>query len=120
MTYLIDEPEDFCPADFAVMSVLSIKGKPMYKSGIMKECIRRYGDLIEHGPYLYGEYSDDIDEAIEGLCAQGILRRDPSGTTYKISLTDYGADLFDGFLHSPIEDDDLMAMKDAILGGWAE
>ena len=120
MTDLIDELEDFCPADFAVMSVLSIKGKPMYKSGIMKECIRRYGDLIEHGPYIYGEYSDDIDEAIEGLCAQGILRRDPSGTTYKISLTDYGADLFDGFLHSPIEDDDLMAMKDAILGRWAE
>ena len=120
MTELIDDIEDFTYVDYAVMSVLSIKGKPMYKSGIMKECIRRYGDIIEHGPYLYGEYSDDIDEAIEGLCAQGLLRRDPSGTTYKISLTDYGANVFDMFLHSPIEDDDLMAMKDAILGGWAE
>ena len=120
MTELIDDIEDFTYVDFAVMSVLSIKGKPMYKSAIMKECIRRYGDLIEHGPYLYGEYSDDIDEAIEGLCSQGVLRRDPSGTTYKISLTDYGEDLFDSFLHGPIEDDDLMAMKDAILGGWAE
>ena len=120
MTELIDDIEDFTYVDYAVMSVLSIKGKPMYKSGIMKECIRRYGDLIEHGPYIYGEYSDDIDEAIEGLCAQGLLRRDPSGTTYKISLTDYGANVFDMFLHSPIEDDDLMAMKDAILGGWAE
>ena len=120
MTDLIDEPEDFCPADFAVMSVLSIKGKPMYKSGIMKECIRRYGDLIEHGPYIYGEYSDDIDEAVEGLCAQGILRRAKEGTVYRISLTDYGVDLFDSFLHTPIEDEDLEAMKDAILGRWAE
>ena len=120
MTELIDDIEDFTYVDYAVMSVLSIKGKPMYKSGIMKECIRRYGDFIEHGPYLYGEYSDDVDEAIEGLCAQGTLRRDPTGTTYKINLSDYGADLFDSFLHSPIEDDDLMAMKDAILGRWAE
>lgn len=120
MTELIDDIEDFTYVDYAVMSVLSIKGKPMYKSTIMKECIRRYGALIEHGPYLYGEYSDDVDEAIEGLCAQGILRRDPTGTTYKIRLSDYGADLFDSFLHSPIEDDDLMAMKDAILGRWAE
>ena len=120
MTELIDDIEDFSYVDYAVMSVLSIKSKPMYKSTIMKECIRRYGDFIEHGPYLYGEYSDDVDEAIEGLCAQGTLRRDPTGTTYKISLSDYGADLFDSFLHSPIEDDDLMAMKDAILGRWAE
>lgn len=120
MTELIDDIEDFSYVDYAVMSVLSIKGKPMFKSGIMKECIKRYGELIEHGPYLYGEYSDDVDEAVEGLCSQGVLRRDPSGTTYKISLSDYGADLFDSFLHSPIEDDDLMAMKDAILGGAFE
>ena len=120
MTELIDDIEDFTYVDYAVMSVLSIKGKPMYKSGIMKECIRRYGDLIEHGPYIYGEYSDDIDEAIEGLCAQGLLRRDPSGTTYKISLTDYGEDLLRTFLHTQTEDDDLEGMKLAILGGWAE
>lgn len=117
MTDLIDEPEDYCPADFAVMSVLSIKAKPMYKSGIMKECIRRYGDLIEHGPYLYGEYSDDVDEAVEGLCSQGVLRRDPSGTTYKISLTEYGENLFITFLHTQTEDDDLEAIKLEILGG---
>ena len=120
MTDLIDEPEDYCPADYAVMAILSTRKRPQTKSAIMRDCIQKYGDLIEHGPYIYGEYSDDIDEAIEGLCAEGILRRDPSGTTYKISLTDYGVDLFDSFLHTPIEDDDLMAMKDAILGGWAE
>lgn len=120
MTDLIDDIEDFSYVDYAVMSVLSIRGKPMYKTAIMKECIKRYGDLIEHGPYLYGEYSDDVDEAVEGLCSSGVLRRDPSGTTYKISLTDYGADLFDSFMHSPVEDDDLMAMKDAILRGWVE
>ena len=52
MTELIDDIEDFTYVDYAVMSVLSIKGKPMYKSAIMKECIKRYGELIEHGPYL--------------------------------------------------------------------
>ena len=116
MTDLIDEPEDYSPADFAVMAILSTRKRPQTKSAIMRDYIQKYGDLIEHGPYIYGEYSDDIDEAIEGLCAQGILRRDPSGTTYKISLTDYGANLLDMFLHTPIEDEDLMAMKNAILG----
>lgn len=117
MTELIDEIEDFSYVDYAVMSVLSIKGKPMYKSGIMKECIKRYGDIIEHGPYLYGEYSDDVDEAVEGLCSQGVLRRDPSGTTYKISLTEYGETLFMTFLHTQTEDDDLESIKLEILGG---
>ena len=120
MTDLIDEPEDYCPADYAVMAILSTRKRPQSKSAIMRDCIQKYGDLIEHGPYIYGEYSDDIDEAIEGLCAEGILRRAKEGTAYRISLTEYGADLFDRFLHTPIEDEDLEAMKDAILGRWAE
>lgn len=116
MTELIDDIEDFSYVDYAVMSVLFIKGKPMFKSAIMRECIKRYRD-IEHGPYLYGEYSDDVDEAVEGLCSQGVLRRDPSGTTYKISLTEYGDALFTTFLHTQTEDDDLEAIKLEILGG---
>ena len=120
MTELIDDIEDYTYVDYAVMSVLSIKGKPMYKSTIMQDCIKKYGDLIEHGPYLYGEYSDDIDEAIEGLCSEGVLRRAKEGTAYRISITEYGRALFDRFLHSPIEDEDLEAMKEAILGGLWE
>ena len=122
MTELRDDPEDFCPADFAVMSVLATAGRPQSKSAVMRNCIRRYGDLIEHGPYLYGEYSDDIDEAIENLVNIGILHRVRTGPQYPylITLTEYGAALFDSFLHSPIEDEDLMAMKEAILGGLWE
>lgn len=113
---LIDEIEDYCPADYAVLAILETAKRPQSKSAIMRDCIKKYGDLIEHGPYIYGEYSDDIDEAIEGLCHDGVLRRDPTGKTYKISLTEYGRALFDRFLHSPIEDEDLEAMKEAILG----
>ena len=90
MTELIYDIEDCCPADYAVMSVLSIKGKALSKSAIMRECIERYGDLIEHGPYLYGEYSDDVDEAIEGLCSDGVLMRSKVGTAYRIRLSEYG------------------------------
>ena len=120
MTELIDDPEDYCPADYAVMAVLATAKRPQSKSAIMRDCIKKYGDLIEHGPYLYGEYSDDIDEAIEGLCADGILHRAKEGTAYRISITEYGRALFDRFLHSPIEDEDLEAMKEAILGGLWE
>ena len=87
---LIDDIEDFSYVDYAVMSVLSIKGKALSKSAIMRECIERYGDLIEHGPYLYGEYSDDVDEAIEGLCSDGVLMRSKVGTAYRIRLSEYG------------------------------
>ena len=90
MTGLIDDLEDFCPADYAVMSVLAIKGNALSKSAIMRECIERYGDIIEHGPYLYGEYSDDVDEAIEGLCSDGVLTRSKVGTAYRIRLSEYG------------------------------
>ena len=90
MTELIDDIEDFCPADYAVMSVLSIKGKALSKSAIMRECIERYGDLIEHGPYLYGEYSNDVDDAIEGLISYGVLTRSKIGTAYRIRLSEYG------------------------------
>lgn len=115
MTELIDDPEDYSPADFAVMSILANAKKAMSKSAIMRESIRRYGDLIEHGPYIYGEYSDDIDEAVEGLVNVGVLDREEAGGYYRITLNEYGSVLFDRFLHGPIEDEDLEAMKEAIL-----
>ena len=116
---LIDDIEDFSYVSYAVMSVLSIKGKALSKSAIMRECIERYGDLIEHGPYLYGEYSDDVDESIGILLSDGILQRQtPHGVP--ISLTEYGKQLFDAFMHTPIEDEDLIAIKEAILDEvWA-
>lgn len=118
MTELIDDIEDFSYVDYAVMSVLSIMGKPMSKSAIMRECIERYGDLIEHGPGLYGEYSDDIDESIESLFHIGILGRSKKVEgDNRIILTEYGDALFDRFLHDPVEDDDLEAIRLEILGG---
>lgn len=121
MTELIDDIEDFSYVDYAVMSVLAIKDKPMTKSLIMRECIKRYGDLIEHGPYLYGEYSDDVDESIESLFHIGILGHSKrvEGDN-RIIMTEYGHALFDRFLHDPVEDDDLLVMKEEILGGAFE
>ena len=64
---LIDDIEDYCPADYAVLAILETAKRPQSKSAIMRDCIKKYGDLIEHGPYIYGEYSDDIDEAVAGI-----------------------------------------------------
>ena len=46
------------------------------------------GDMIEHGPYIYGEFSDDIYEAVERLQWDGIAKYvSPNG---RVVLTDYG------------------------------
>ena len=59
MTYDIDI-EDYSLPEYIAMHIIS-KG-PVFKSQVIRQAIRDFGDIIEHGPYLYGEYSDDIDE----------------------------------------------------------
>ena len=107
---LIDDIEDYSYVDYAVLSLMD---RPRTKTAIMKEAIKRYGHIIDHGPYLYGEYSDDVDEAIEGMYADGILKRENG----KIGITDYGTELFNAFLDAEeLDDDDLIRIKDEILG----
>lgn len=117
MTELIDDIEDFSYVDYAVMYVFSVRSQT--KTSAMKKVINRFGDLIEHGPYRYGEYSDDVDESIGNLLIDGILQRQtPHGVI--IGLTEYGKQLFDAFMHTPVEDEDLIAIKEAILDEvWA-
>lgn len=108
---LIDEIDDYSYVHYAVMSLMD---RPRSKTSIMKEAIKRYGHIIDHGPYLYGEYSDDVDEAVGNLCEIGILETKNG----KFEITDYGQELFDAFLDADdLEDDDLIRMRDEILGG---
>ena len=86
MTYDIDI-DDYTLPEYITMYIIG-KG-PAYRSQIMRKAIKDFGDIIEHGPYLYGEYSDDIYEATDRLCWDGIAKHldDHKG---RITLTDYG------------------------------
>lgn len=94
MTYDIDV-DDYTLPEYITMYVIG-KG-PAYRSQIIREAIKEFGDMIEHGPYLYGEYSDDIDEAVERLQWDGIARY--VSHKGRITLTDYGR----AYLHEFIE-----------------
>lgn len=71
MTDTIDV-EDYSLPEYIAMHIIS-RG-PIFRSGIIKQAIKEYGDIIEHGPYIYGEYSDDIDEAVSSLLSEGLAR----------------------------------------------
>ena len=87
MTYDIDI-DDYTLPEYITMYIIGKKG-PIFRSGIIRQAIKEFSDMIEHGPYIYGEYSDDIDEAVERLCWDGIAKHidDHKG---RITLTDYG------------------------------
>ena len=90
--------EDACGCATAAQPAMHIISKgPVFKSQIIRQAIRDFGDIIEHGPYLYGEYSDDIDEAVGALIAEGIARYvdDHRG---RIGLTDYGRSYLQEFI----------------------
>ena len=95
MTYDIDI-EDYSLPEYIAMHIIN-KG-PVFKSQVIRQAIKDFGDIIEHGPYLYGEYSDDIDEAVGALIAEGVAHYvdDHRG---RIALTDYGR----AYLHEFIE-----------------
>lgn len=96
MTYDIDI-EDYSLPEYIAMHIIN-RGTPKFKSTVISQAIRYFGDIIEHGPYIYGEYSDDIDEAVGALIAEGVARYvdDHRG---RIGLTDYGK----AYLHEFIE-----------------
>ena len=90
-----------------VIVLLCATPHPTTKTKLMHHCIDRYGKFVEHGPYLYGEYSDDIDEAMEALNSWGCLDS-------KWRLTDFG----DGVLkriYAEIDDEEI----NAVLGEYA-
>ena len=103
MTYDIDI-DDYTLPEYITMYIVG-KG-PAYRSQIIKQAIKEFGDMIEHGPYIYGEYSDDIDEAVERLGWDGITRcaDDHKG---RIELTDYGRKYLHEFIEGgAFEDED--------------
>lgn len=57
------------------------------KTSIMHDIIRMHGDIIEHAPYIYGEYSDDIDQGITSLKNDGAIYSDPND---RYHISDYG------------------------------
>ena len=96
--------DDYTLPEYITMYVIG-KG-PAYRSQIIREAINEFGDMIEHGPYIYGEYSDDIDEAVEHLHWDGIARYadDHKG---RIELTDYGRKYLHEFIKGgAFEDED--------------
>lgn len=80
---LVEECYDLSYVEFLIL--YHADGKKS-KTQLMNELIEKYGDIIEHGPYLYGEYSDDIDEGVDQLCSFGILHR----KNYKLERTETG------------------------------
>ena len=102
MTYDIDI-EDYSLPEYIAMHIIS-KG-PVFKSQVIRQAIRDFGDIIEHGPYLYGEYSDDIDEAVGALIAEGVARYVDDHR--RIALTDYGRAFLQAFVEGgEFEDED--------------
>ena len=103
MTYDIDI-DDYTLPEYITMYIIGKKG-PIFKSGIIKQAIKEFGDMIEHGPYIYGEYSDDIDEAVERLHWDGIARY--VSHRGRIELTDYGRQYLHEFINGgAFEEDD--------------
>lgn len=113
MTY-DDEIEDYSLPEYIVLDVVVDKS-PIYKSGIIREAIAKYGEWIDHGPYIYGEYSDDIDEAVGSLLSQGAIRHIANGP--RIIITDYGRHLLSMFIDGgPYEDDDWEGVRMKVVG----
>ena len=94
MTYtkqdIVDDAEDISWAEFLVLFYLS-KVRKAYKTTIMQDLIKHYGDSFEHGEYLIPgkEYSNDIDTAVAMMGEWGAISCD-HGTW---SITEYGKDL---------------------------
>lgn len=96
MTYkqvIVDDAEAISWAEFLVLFYLS-KVRKAYKSTIMQDLIKRYGDSFEHGEYLIPgkEYSDEIDEAVTIMGEWGAISCDHDN---RWSITEYGKDLVD-------------------------
>lgn len=98
------EVEDYTLPEYIAMHIIS-KG-PASKSHIIRQAIKDFGDIIDHGPYLYGEYSDDIDEAVGTLLNDGLAYY-IDDHRIRIGLTDYGREYLRRFASSwEFEDED--------------
>lgn len=92
----MDDAEDLSYVDVAVLICADV---PQSKTKLMHRVIDIYGDMIEHGPYLYGEYSDDVDEAMSGMCSWGALA--------DWCITEYGKDLLEA-VRQITDDEDII------------
>lgn len=114
MTGYADEVDDYSLPEYMVLDILA--DGPIYRSGIIKKAIGKYGDIIDHGPYIYGEYSDDIDEAVTSLMSCGAVRYkdDHKG---RIEATDYGRHLLALFMDGgPYEDEEWEIVRGRVIG----
>ena len=88
--------DDYTLPQYIVMHLIS--KSPKSCSAIIREAIDKFGDMIEHGPYIYGEYSDEIDEGTKALIYEGIAQY--VGDQWRsIELTDYGRKFYDEFVN---------------------
>jgi len=95
--------DDYTLPEYITMYIIG-KG-PAYRSQIIREAINEFGDMIEHGPYIYGEFSDDIYEAVERLCWDGVAKY--VSRNGRITLTDYGGKYLHEFINGgAFEDED--------------
>jgi len=103
-----DDAEDLTPFDFLVLHYTE---DPIYKTNLMHRIVKEHGDVIEHAPYIYGEYSDDIDEAVNSLLSWGAIRSKP-----RLVRTDYGERLYQCLIENREQwDEDMNAMIDRII-----
>lgn len=95
--------DDYTLPEYITMYIIG-KG-PAYRSQIIRQAINEFGDMIEHGSYIYGEYSDDIYEAVERLQWDGIAQY--VSCNGRITLTDYGRKYLHEFIEGgAFEDED--------------
>lgn len=100
---MAEDLDDYSVPEIIVL--LSADTHPISKTKFMHRCIERYGRFVEHGPYLFGEYSDDIDEAMERMRSWGLLRSD-------WTITEFGAGIRER-IHNEIDDDEINPILEA-------
>lgn len=96
-----EEADDYSWVDVAV---LRCADKPRSKTKFMQHICEKFDGILEHGPYLYGEYSDDADESMMQLQAYGALDG-------RWQITDYGRKLLEMIRKTTDDPDQLMALE---------
>lgn len=98
---LHEEADDYSWVDVAV---LRCADKPRSKTKLMQHICEKFDGVLEHGPYIYGEYSDDADESMITLRAYGALDG-------KWQITDYGREILEMIRQTTSDPDQIMALE---------
>lgn len=98
-----EEADDFSWVDVAV---LLCADRPRSKTKLMQHICEVYDGIIEHGPYLYGEYSDDAYESMMNLQACGYIDG-------QWRITDYGQKVLEMIRQTTDDPDQIMVLERA-------